>query len=81
MLFGFVYRFILQTALDKVGGFLSKIKEALRWFARPSLLLICLGGAIRNGGGIAIAYNFVLFYQEYHPEVKVSPNTMDGFSL
>ena len=55
-----------------MGGFLAKLKEAARRFVRPSLLLLCLGGAIRNGAGIVSAYNLVLFYADYHPEVKVS---------
>ncbi|CAH1787144.1 unnamed protein product, partial [Owenia fusiformis] len=49
----------------------SKFKEALRTFTNPVLLFLCLGGAIRNGGGYVWSYNINNFFTYYHPGTRV----------
>ena len=44
----------------------------MTYFADLILLILCLGGAIRNGAGIVWAYNSVNLFNAYHPEVDVS---------
>ena len=51
---------------------LGKMKEAARHFLSPVLILLSLGGAIRNGAGIVWAYNIVLFFNEYQSGIQVS---------
>ena len=51
---------------------LLKLKTAFHHFTNPVLLLLCIGGALRNGAGIVWAYNIVLFFDEYHPGTNVS---------
>ena len=53
-------------------GQLSKLRVAASSFLDPSLLTLCLAGALRNGAGIVWAYNIAIFFQEYHPNVQVS---------
>jgi hypothetical protein len=47
------------------------LRFACRKFADPVLILLSLGGAIRNGAGFVWAFNIVQFFDEYHPETNV----------
>ncbi|ELT91494.1 hypothetical protein CAPTEDRAFT_23970, partial [Capitella teleta] len=61
---------ILLTVKDPPrGGEDSKqeLKTAVHHFSDASLLLLCVGGALRNGAGFVWAYNIVIFFEEYHP--------------
>ena len=61
-----------QKAILQIKGTLAKLKRAAKSFTDPCLLLLCLGGAIRNGAGLVFAYNIIIFFDEYHPGVNVS---------
>jgi hypothetical protein len=47
------------------------LRFARRQFVDPTLILLSLGGAIRNGAGFVWAFNIVQFFKEYHPETNV----------
>ncbi|XP_043531379.1 probable anion transporter 3, chloroplastic [Chiloscyllium plagiosum] len=49
----------------------QKILLGLRPFIRPSLLLLCIAGSVRNAGGYVWAYNTQLFFNLYHTGVDV----------
>ena len=34
--------------------------------------MLCFSGAVRNGAGLVWAYNILLFFDEYWPDVRVS---------
>ena len=61
----------LQQVMADAGSLVSKLKLAARSFADPILLVLCLGGAVRNGAGIVWAYNSVNFFEQYQPDVDV----------
>ena len=63
---------LFQKAMSKFSSMLRKLKTAAKHFADPVLLMLCLAGSIRNGAGLVWAYNIVLFFGEYWPEVNVS---------
>ncbi|KAK2150664.1 hypothetical protein LSH36_396g03020 [Paralvinella palmiformis] len=55
----------------EIKGTLAKLKNAATNFTDPCLLLLCLGGAVRNGAGLVFAYNIIIFFDEYHPGVNI----------
>ena len=60
-----------ELALGDSKSILSNLREAIKRFGNPALLLLCLGGAIRNGAGICWAYSTVNFFNQYHPGTRV----------
>jgi len=69
----YIYIYISrQKAISQIKGTLAKLKNAATNFTDPCLLLLCLGGAVRNGAGLVFAYNIIIFFDEYHPGVNVS---------
>ena len=50
---------------------MGKLRVAWSTFCNPDLLLLSLSGAIRNGAGIVWAYNILVFFNEYWPDVDV----------
>lgn len=61
-----------QKALDEISSLTKKLRQAARCFLSPTLILLCIAGAIRNGAGITLAFNVVNFFTQYHPDVVVS---------
>ncbi|KAK0066290.1 MFS-type efflux pump [Biomphalaria pfeifferi] len=41
----------------------TRLKTVLKVFLRPSLLLLCLAGSIRNAAGYVLAYNSQLYFE------------------
>ncbi|CAH1786619.1 unnamed protein product [Owenia fusiformis] len=60
-----------EAALSKIKNTAGKLKRACLVFLNPILLILCLGGAIRNGAGIVWAYNINNFFRFYHPGTRV----------
>ncbi|XP_038637557.1 putative glycerol-3-phosphate transporter 5 isoform X1 [Scyliorhinus canicula] len=49
----------------------QKVLHGLRPFTRPSLLLLCAAGSVRNAGGYVWAYNAQLYFNLYHSDADV----------
>eukprot|EP00118_Oscarella_pearsei_P026568 m.819 g.819 ORF g.819 m.819 type:complete len:526 (+) comp4955_c0_seq1:3-1580(+) len=43
----------------------SRLFQLAKSFLSPGLLLLCVGGGIRNGGGLVLAYNVDTFFSQY----------------
>uniref|UniRef100_UPI00398E9CB3 MFS-type efflux pump MSMEG_3705-like n=1 Tax=Pristiophorus japonicus TaxID=55135 RepID=UPI00398E9CB3 len=49
----------------------QKVQQGLKPFIRPSLLLLCLAGSVRNAGGYVWAYNTQVYFNLYYSGVDV----------
>ena len=58
----------------------GQLKSVCKYFCGAVLLIVSLGGAIRNGAGIVWAYNIVPFFDQYHPDTNVSIHSLHLFS-
>ncbi|XP_013414102.1 probable sphingolipid transporter spinster homolog 2 isoform X2 [Lingula anatina] len=47
-----------------------KFLTAMKFFVNPVLMCLCIGGAIRQGGGYTWAYNIKNYFDHYFPSVK-----------
>ena len=43
----------------------------MKTFLRPSLLLLCIAGAVRNAAGYVWAYSTQPYFDKYFPDVKL----------
>ena len=66
----------LQKSADEVTTTVAKLRRAAGYFCNPALVLLCIGGAVRNGAGLVWAYNLVIFFDAYHPDTRVIPATL-----
>ncbi|XP_078406376.1 MFS-type efflux pump MSMEG_3705-like isoform X1 [Cetorhinus maximus] len=61
----------METAVRPKLTIGQKVLQGLRPFIRPSLLLLCVAGSVRNAGGYVWAYNTQLYFNLYHSGVDV----------
>ena len=55
----------LQTRWSHVKGS-SLLKRVLNTYLQPGLLLLCVGGGLRQGGGLVWAYNVKAYFKQYY---------------
>ena len=44
----------------------SLVCKVLRVYIQPSLLLLCVAGGVRQGGGLVWAYNVKAYFDQYY---------------